>query len=175
MADTIRTRAALLTLLADNVTGDISAQDLRDMLVTLFGVYGEILVFGGSTAQTGIGTSFTKMTGFAADGDSVGMTPAHASDQITADNAGVYCVIFSCSFSGSVNATFTFEIQVDGVTKSNGGAERKLSSGGDVGDVSLNAIITLAAAEVVIIAVKADGASKEITPTYASLTMKKLA
>jgi len=35
MADTQRTRAALLSLLADNVTGDISAQDLRDFLVTV--------------------------------------------------------------------------------------------------------------------------------------------
>lgn len=35
MADTQRTRAALLTLLADNVTGQISAQDMRDVLVTI--------------------------------------------------------------------------------------------------------------------------------------------
>lgn len=35
MADTQRTRAALLALFADNVTGQISAQDLRDFLVTI--------------------------------------------------------------------------------------------------------------------------------------------
>lgn len=35
MADTQRTRAALIALLADNVTGQISAQDLRDFLVTV--------------------------------------------------------------------------------------------------------------------------------------------
>ena len=35
MANTQRTRAALITLLADNVTGQISAQDLRDFLVTI--------------------------------------------------------------------------------------------------------------------------------------------
>jgi hypothetical protein len=35
MADTQRTRAALLSLMADNVTGQISAQDLRDYLVTV--------------------------------------------------------------------------------------------------------------------------------------------
>ena len=35
MADTIRTRAAILALLADNVTGQISAQDLRDAIVTI--------------------------------------------------------------------------------------------------------------------------------------------
>ena len=35
MADTQRTRAQLITLFADNVTGQISAQDLRDFLVTI--------------------------------------------------------------------------------------------------------------------------------------------
>lgn len=35
MADTQRTRAQLLALLADNVTGEISAQDLRDFVVTI--------------------------------------------------------------------------------------------------------------------------------------------
>ena len=35
MADTQRTRSALLALFADNVTGQISAQDFRDFLVTI--------------------------------------------------------------------------------------------------------------------------------------------
>ncbi len=35
MADTQRTRAALLALMADNTTGQISAQDLRDFMVTV--------------------------------------------------------------------------------------------------------------------------------------------
>lgn len=35
MADTQRTRAQLIALFADNVTGQISAQDLRDFLVTI--------------------------------------------------------------------------------------------------------------------------------------------
>lgn len=35
MADTVRTIAALQALLADNTEGDISPQDLRDMLVSL--------------------------------------------------------------------------------------------------------------------------------------------
>ena len=35
MADTQRSRADILALMADNVTGDISAQDLRDFIVTI--------------------------------------------------------------------------------------------------------------------------------------------
>lgn len=42
MADTIRTISALQTLLADNATGDISPQDLRDMLVSLANAYQQL-------------------------------------------------------------------------------------------------------------------------------------
>ena len=35
MADTIKTRAELITLFADNITNDISAQDLRDYLISV--------------------------------------------------------------------------------------------------------------------------------------------
>ena len=35
MVDTVRTRVALQALLADNNSGNISAQDLRDMLASL--------------------------------------------------------------------------------------------------------------------------------------------
>ena len=36
MADTKRTLAALQTILADNTDGDISPQDIRDLLVSVF-------------------------------------------------------------------------------------------------------------------------------------------
>ncbi len=37
MADTARDKAALLALLADNTSGDISPQDMRDVLVSILG------------------------------------------------------------------------------------------------------------------------------------------
>ncbi len=36
MVDTVRTLSALQALLADNIVGDITAQDLRDMLVSVY-------------------------------------------------------------------------------------------------------------------------------------------
>ncbi len=36
MVDTVRTLSALQTLLADNAAGDISAQDMRDLLVSVY-------------------------------------------------------------------------------------------------------------------------------------------
>ena len=51
MTDTARSLTALQTLLADNSAGDISAQDLRDMLVSILGVYGGLYCTAGASAQ----------------------------------------------------------------------------------------------------------------------------
>lgn len=55
MADTVRTKAAILALLADNTTGDISPQDMRDFVVSIYGTTDTIaanLVTTNSAAST---------------------------------------------------------------------------------------------------------------------------
>jgi hypothetical protein len=54
MADTQRTVAALLTLFADNTSGEISAQDLRDFVVSVNLSHGGMYL--SSTAETSIST-----------------------------------------------------------------------------------------------------------------------
>ena len=72
MADTIRTVAALQALLADNATGDISPQDLRDMLVSTTNAYQQLyttswqtnmypLESRGTTNDAAFGTFITNM------------------------------------------------------------------------------------------------------------------
>lgn len=67
MPDTIRTEAALQTLFADNTSGAISAQDLRDMLVSVPSL---AITEGNASAQRtalGLGTAATSAaTAFAA-------------------------------------------------------------------------------------------------------------
>lgn len=55
MPDTIRTLSALQTLLADNTAGDISPQDVRDMLVStyLLDYSADVSVTGATTATVG--------------------------------------------------------------------------------------------------------------------------
>lgn len=72
MVDTIRTVSALQTLLADNATGDIDPQDLRDMLVSVTNAYqllytqswGTVLsplISRGTTNDAADGTFITNM------------------------------------------------------------------------------------------------------------------
>lgn len=56
MADTVRTLTALQALLPDNTDGDISAQDVRDFLVSAFGPYRVLL------SETEITSSVTDET-----------------------------------------------------------------------------------------------------------------
>jgi hypothetical protein len=59
MADTQRSAAELIALLADNSTGDISAQDLRDLVETLIPDQGAIFIDTTATAPTAITTPGT--------------------------------------------------------------------------------------------------------------------
>ncbi len=123
MPDTIRTLGELNALLTDNITGNISAQDLRDVLVSM-NVHAEI---GRGLLSTTIDTSFVKVPmtivgaferGFVADvaTDAITATPVNLKAlvavevQITALQAG-RTVDFSVFISGveEVRATRTFD------------------------------------------------------------------
>ena len=125
MPDTIRTIGELDSLLADNVTGDISAQDLRDVLVSM-NVHTEI---GRGPLSTSIGTAYVQVPmtaagtferGFLADvaGDQISQTPValkamvNVEVQITALQNG-RTVDFAVFVSGveMLNTLRTFDIE----------------------------------------------------------------
>ena len=75
MVDTARTLAALQTLLADNTSGDISEQDIRDMLLSLFvqTTVGDLpgIASGGVMERLAVGADGKVLV--AASGETVGM------------------------------------------------------------------------------------------------------
>ena len=162
MADTRRSRADILTLFADNSLQEISAQDLRDFVVSMMGGYASIKTADGSTPQTGIGTTPVLLTQWTVNGISDGLTPDHTADSIVVDVDGVYDVDCDISFSGSANATFEVHMRVDGVEQDEG-MHRKLSTGGDVGSAGFGGQVSLSAGQVLTTYVEADAADKSIT------------
>lgn len=173
MADTERSLTALQSLLANNTTGDISPQDLRDFLVSAFGGYGSIYVTGGSTAQTVSGTP-AKMTGFAANGpSSSSVTPDHTNDQITVTIAGDYAIDLSLgSFTGSNGSTITLDIYVNGSPSGIPTISRTFGSPATAGSACTKGILTLAAND--IITVYVSSTSTSYTPQEASLSVNRL-
>ena len=101
MTDTVRTRAQMLALFADNTTGEISAQDLRDMFISLFGVYTSIKAVGNSTAQVMAAATEAKLINFTKNGLAVAGTPDYSNSKITLDNGGTYIVIGQATIKSS--------------------------------------------------------------------------
>jgi hypothetical protein len=173
MADTIRDRTTILSLLADNATGDISPQDHRDAIVSMHGVYGEIRLEGGSTSQTGIGTTPTKVTGFATDGLSAGATPANATDQIAVGTAGTYLCLFSCSLTGSDNEPFKFELALNGTGTGHSASVEVITSAER--STSFVGLVTATGGDLFTVLVNATQAAQQITPIDAQLIVRRIA
>jgi hypothetical protein len=105
MADTQRTLSAILALLADNSSGAISPQDLRDAVVSIFANYGDVRTTTdvNYTSQT-TGAGWLKLA-FASDGlDNGCVTADAANDRVTVTVDGVYLV----RFVGWVTAASTY-------------------------------------------------------------------
>lgn len=177
MADTPRALSAILALLADNVIGDISPQDLRDAIVSMLGEYAEIYLHDGSTAQTGVTTTPTKMTGFATNGADEGNLVADAAnDQIDVSESMDVLVLFQCSFSGGANTTWQFHARISGVEQVASACERKLGAGGDVGSCSFICLCAgLVDTDTIEVFVESDqGGGASFTPTMAQLAVRRI-
>lgn len=165
MADTARTLTALQTLLADNTTGDISPQDLRDFLVSCMGGFGHLYVTGGTTAQASLSGTPAKLTCFDSDGVNDDVTVANANDRITIATAGEYMVGFNLSFEDDTATpphTYYFPIYKNGSTTVIEAAHT-CDDQNKLYNVSAAGILTLAAADYLEIYVYSDGVGDSVT------------
>ncbi|MCK5639680.1 MAG: hypothetical protein KAJ19_02740 [Gammaproteobacteria bacterium] len=168
MADTIRTRAQLLALLADNQTGDIGAQDMRDILVSLMGVYGGILDTVNTSTQTVALGVPEKLINFTENGLSVGMTPDFANNDLQADHTGVYQIFGKVALHANAsNVLFEVHFRVDSVEDA-AGSHTKLAAAGASASATWMNIISLNAGEKLSIWIESDK-NCDITVEHAEL------
>ena len=153
---TIRTKAALDALFADNTSGAISPQDLRDFVDSTMGVYGSILVVDGTTTQAVVATTPEQLTEFLSDGISNGTTPAYTSNQITIDNDGVYDVQFNISFEGIAGAVQEFLLYINAAHPSGAPHSMRKTANNDVGFCAFTGQISLSATDVLTVWVESD-------------------
>lgn len=172
MADTIRTRAQILTLLADNTTGEISPQDMRDMLVSLMGVYGIITMAANVTGQALTADTPAKLINWKANGLGIGCTPDYANGQITVDNTGVYKIsAFISVKSNGVAQVVKVSIRVDGVEKTVN--EVSLDGSGGILTIPIIDAITVNATEVITVYLESD-TTETIIAQSGQLTIERI-
>lgn len=147
MAETERTFAELQTLLADNTTQAISAQDLRDLMVTALGGYASIYVDGGAVAQSLTSTA-AKLTAFTAAGPARGAAGSHANDDITINVDGLYRVSMSASLFASVATLVDLELFKGGVKESGFSARVSAPASSGVVVASFDGLVSLSNGDV---------------------------
>ena len=113
MADTQHTLTQLKALLADNVNGDISPQDIRDFLVTVMGCYGCIYTNSGSGTQSVSSAAAVVLDQFDSDGPndgSSGVESDAANNKIILHIAGTYRIAFDITYESDAPSGVTYTV-----------------------------------------------------------------
>ncbi len=147
MADTERSLSALLSLLADNAGGDISAQDMRDVVVSLLPDNGAIFIStSAATTMTLVDTYYevagtTTLSSVVRDFD----MPANGRLRYTAAPTRRTTVAGTISMTSDTNnQVIGFKLAKNGVVNDNTIVTRKVGTGSDVGNVMLAGAFSLA-------------------------------
>lgn len=174
MADTERTWAQLQSLLADNSTQLISAQDLRDAIVSALGGYASLYVAGGSTAQGTLTATPVKLTCFAANGEYRGATPDHTDDSITVGVTGLYLATLTAAFTGTAATTFVLGAAIAGVAATH--VRGRAVPGTSTATVACSGILAVTAGQKVsaVVSIVEAPAGQTITVVDASLAIKRI-
>lgn len=174
MPDTERSRDDLVAILASNAAGEITAQDLRDFLVSALGGYASIYVEDGAVAQT-VDQAAAKLTGFAANGAASGCTPDHTQDQIALNTIGRYLVDGTFSLSGTADRTVQLRARLNGLEVAGVGGRCKFNASGDVATLAFGGVVIAAApGDELTVWAEADVDGTSITLVDGNLTAKRI-
>lgn len=157
MVDTLRTWSALQTILADNATGDISPQDVRDLLATLAMNHGQITEVGNAAATViSDTTSFFEVTLTAPATSAISAFQGSADFDQPADGrlrylgtpTRMFHVMGTVSFTAaSNNQEIHMQMGKSGSPSAEAEIRRKIATGVDVGSTAIHWITSLATNE----------------------------
>jgi len=179
MTQTEREWSTLEALLADNTSGQVSPQDIRDAFASAHGYGSLLLSASGAPAIVSTVTNsafklvdiYDSVTTQSSDVNVAGTSGTLSSTySLTIGTTGIYYVSFFCSFSSSQNNDLvTFAPHVDG---SPGLVEvaRYVSTGGDTGSVAMMAVVPYTVGNVVDMRVKVGGTTANLTFLGAGLS-----
>lgn len=171
MVETMRSIAALLALTADNTSGDVSPEDLRDVITSLKVRYGSMHISSAvETVISAINTP-TKVLGTTTLGLSTDFDmPVNGRLRYTgaADFAGV--VVYGASITGaSSNQDTTMWVYKDAAVVPMSEAHRKIGTGSDIGRAVVISLVDFSTNDYVEAFIENDSSSANIT--YTSMTM----
>lgn len=182
MANTERTTAQINSLLADNTSGDVSPQDLRDAIASIFGGYGGLLlslsgspVIKSDVAQTPlIITEYDHVEAQSSDVNSSGVVVSAAAGTITIGQSGIYMIHFSVSFSlSSPNTLASFRLYTNSVV-GDVGVDRFIGGASQSASANFVAMLTLTAGDILDIRAFIDSGTASITFTNVGFLLHRV-
>ena len=175
MADTARTISALKTIFADNITGAISPQDLRDLLESLRTGYGEMSITTATTTTFSDATSFVDINATTFALSSSALNWAMATDgqlDYTGTPARLAVVTATFSMTGNTNDVLHFAIAKNGTAITSTTVQRKLGTGSDVGAASATGIISIVNGDYITLQCKNTSWTASETVTIEALNLR---
>ena len=180
MVDTIRSQADILALLADNTEGNISPQDLRDMMVSLQPSMGQLSMHETASATTIalISTWYElDMTGASFDITSSIVDTTNDFDMPVAGRLrykGTVQKMFHCVFTmsftaASNNQEIHLALGKNGAPSTQAELHRKVGTGADVGAIALHWMVHLNQDDYLSCLVKNITSATDVTATAANL------
>ena len=148
MADTQRTLAEILTFLADNTTGDISAQDLRDAVLSLSGGHGAAYISSAAAQPTIVQNTWYEVAGtwtLSADHHNWTLPSAGRLQYDGAARTDVFVIGNFSYTSASNNTTYEVGVGLDGTVIPSSIQRTKIGTGADTQSVSVAAQLEVAA------------------------------
>lgn len=174
MADTIRDRAAIIALLADNTSGDISPQDLRDFTVSTWGVYGGLSFYNKSATQS-LNTTAATIVAYDTTGGADGTTVSTGSHNITVLSAGVWTVEAHMTLTAFNSGTlYSFHIAKNGTRISGATASLKTTDTTSYQNISIALTVSLVNTDIITVQGESDsGGGQTVIPVHGQLLVKR--
>lgn len=182
MADTQRTVSEIQTLLADNATGDISAQDLRDALETWRPRHGQMYVASGDGAATAISdtTNYVECVDQTWTLDSMGSYEFDESagngrlTYIGTADIMLHCAATISFTSASNNQVLSWRIGVSGTTMSASEVQVKVGTGSDVQSTAMHYVGQMSAGDYLSLFVRNTSSTASVTLAVANLQLMSM-
>lgn len=139
MADTQRTLTAIKALLADNTAGDISPQDLRDVVETFTPPYGSYYLSSAAETSVSIAGTYVKVAGTTAANNLRDFTHSSGRLTYTGTVAQHFHLASTISFTAAGNnKLIAFKLAKNGTVVDGSYTPRFVSTGADVGSLALH-------------------------------------
>jgi len=178
MADTQRSVAEILALMGDNITGNISPQDIRDQIISMRPTHAQLYVAVADAAAISIAdtTSYFECTApaWTLSSGAYSWDESSGNGELTYTGAADVTAFVSVTISfttASNNQVVHWRIGKNGVPDGASEQLRKTGTGADVGSITVHEEVSMSTNDYVSLFVRNDTSTANVTVEACNMTV----